>query len=138
MSATRASTNAAAPGGTVTLRHVRRNKGHESISRDSLQNQRLSFKARGVMSVLKSLPSKTIILGVLDLSDPAVERPEEVAARIRRALELVPPERIVVAPDCGMKYLPREVALGKMQAMAAGAAIVRREIENRTGRNEAG
>jgi len=89
-------------------------------------------------SVLKSLPSKTIILGVLDLSDAAVERPEEVAARIRRALEFVPAERIVVAPDCGMKYLPHEVALGKMQAMAAGAAIVRREIEDETGRVAAG
>jgi 5-methyltetrahydropteroyltriglutamate--homocysteine methyltransferase len=80
-------------------------------------------------SVLETLPSKTIILGVLDLSDPEVERPETVAARIRRALAFVPPERIVVAPDCGMKYLAREVAFGKMRAMAAGAAIVRREVE---------
>ena len=71
---------------------------------------------------------KTIILGVLDLSDMAVESPETVAARIRRALDHVPAERLVVAPDCGMKYLPRPVALGKMQAMAAGAALVRREM----------
>ena len=80
-------------------------------------------------SVLKTLPSKTIMLGVLDLSNPAVESPETVAENIRRALAFVPAERIIVAPDCGMKYLPRETAFGKMQAMTAGAAIVRRELE---------
>jgi 5-methyltetrahydropteroyltriglutamate--homocysteine methyltransferase len=80
-------------------------------------------------SVLEKLPDKTIILGVLDLSDIAVETPETVAARIRRALPHVPAERIVVAPDCGLKYLPREVAFGKMCAMAEGARIVRKEIE---------
>jgi len=83
-------------------------------------------------AVLAKLPSKTIILGVLDLSDMKVESPETVAARIRRALPFVPPERIVVAPDCGLKYLPRDVALGKMKAMAAGAAIVRRELQDRS------
>jgi 5-methyltetrahydropteroyltriglutamate--homocysteine methyltransferase len=87
-------------------------------------------------SVLKGLPSKTIILGVLDLSDPAVERPETVAERIRRALKFVPAERIIVAPDCGLKYLARGTAFGKMQAMAAGATMVRRELEtNRLSRN---
>jgi 5-methyltetrahydropteroyltriglutamate--homocysteine methyltransferase len=80
------------------------------------------------LKVLSSLPSKTIILGVIDLSDPAVETPEIVAARIRKALDYVPAERIVVAPDCGMKYLAREVAFGKMQAMVAGAAIMRAEV----------
>ncbi len=79
-------------------------------------------------SVLQKLPSKTILLGVLDLSDMTVETPETVAARIRRALPHIAPNRIVVAPDCGLKYLPREVAYAKMQAMAAGAAIVRREL----------
>ena len=78
-------------------------------------------------AVLEKLPGKTIILGVLDLSDMTVETPETVAARIRRALPHVPAERIVVAPDCGMKYLPREVAFGKMQAMVEGAKIVREE-----------
>jgi 5-methyltetrahydropteroyltriglutamate--homocysteine methyltransferase len=78
--------------------------------------------------VLETLPGKTIILGVLDLSDMKIETPETVAARIRRALPHVPAERIVVAPDCGLKYLPRDVAYGKMRAMAAGAAIVRREL----------
>jgi 5-methyltetrahydropteroyltriglutamate--homocysteine methyltransferase len=79
-------------------------------------------------SVLKTLPGKTIILGTLDLSDMTIETPEQVAARIRRALPHVPVERIVVAPDCGLKYLPREVAFGKMQAMVAGAKIVRAEL----------
>ena len=80
-------------------------------------------------SVLARLPGKTIILGVLDLSDMNVEMPETVAARIRRALPFVPAEKIVVAPDCGLKYLPREVAFGKMRAMVDGAAIVRRELQ---------
>jgi 5-methyltetrahydropteroyltriglutamate--homocysteine methyltransferase len=80
-------------------------------------------------SVLKTLPGKTVILGVLDLSDMKVETPETVAARIRRALPHVSPDRIVVAPDCGMKYLPREVAFGKLKAMVEGAGIVRKELQ---------
>jgi 5-methyltetrahydropteroyltriglutamate--homocysteine methyltransferase len=79
-------------------------------------------------SVLKRLPSKTIILGVLDLSDMNIETPEAVASRIRRALPFVPPARLVIAPDCGLKYLPMDVAFGKMKAMVEGAAIVRREL----------
>jgi 5-methyltetrahydropteroyltriglutamate--homocysteine methyltransferase len=79
-------------------------------------------------SVLEKLPGKTIILGTLDLSDMTVETPETVAARIRRALPHAPAERIVVAPDCGLKYLPRDVAFGKMCAMVEGAKIVRREL----------
>jgi 5-methyltetrahydropteroyltriglutamate--homocysteine methyltransferase len=82
-------------------------------------------------SVLKKLPGKTIILGTLDLSDMAIETPVTVAERIRRALPYVPPERIVVAPDCGMKYLPRDVAFGKICAMVEGAKIVRRELTAR-------
>lgn len=78
-------------------------------------------------AILETLPGKTIILGVLDLSTHEVETPETVAARIRRALPHVPAERIVIAPDCGLKYLPREVAFGKMKAMADGARIVREE-----------
>jgi 5-methyltetrahydropteroyltriglutamate--homocysteine methyltransferase len=76
---------------------------------------------------LQSL-SKTIILGVIDLGDMNVETPETVAARIRRALPYVAPERIIVAPDCGMKYLPRDIAFAKMLAMVEGANIVRREL----------
>ncbi len=79
-------------------------------------------------SVLEKLRGKTIILGVLDLSDAAVETPETVAARIRRALPHVDPENVIVAPDCGLKYLPRDVAFGKMKAMVDGTAIVRREL----------
>src|SRR5215813_12465590 len=79
------------------------------------------------LGVLKKLPSKTIILGVIDLLDMNIETPETVAARIRMALPHVPAERIVIAPDCGMKYLPRDVAFGKMQAMVRGASIVRLE-----------
>jgi 5-methyltetrahydropteroyltriglutamate--homocysteine methyltransferase len=79
-------------------------------------------------AVLEKLPGKTIILGVLDLSDMEVESPETVAGRIRRALAHVPAERVVVAPDCGLKYLPREVAYGKICAMVEGARIVRREL----------
>ena len=79
-------------------------------------------------SVLETLPDKKIILGVLDLSSHQVETADQVAARIRRALPHCPAERIIVAPDCGLKYLPRDVAFGKMKAMADGAAIVRREL----------
>ena len=79
-------------------------------------------------SVLKTLDNKQIILGVIDLADMNVETPEVVAQRIRRALPHAPAENIIVAPDCGMKYLPREVADGKMRAMVGGAAIVRKEI----------
>jgi 5-methyltetrahydropteroyltriglutamate--homocysteine methyltransferase len=79
-------------------------------------------------SVLTSLPGKTIILGVLDLSTHEVESAETVAARIERALPHVPAERIIAAPDCGLKYLPRDVAFGKMSAMVAGAALARERL----------
>jgi 5-methyltetrahydropteroyltriglutamate--homocysteine methyltransferase len=79
-------------------------------------------------SVLKALPGKKILLGVIDLNDMSVETPATVAGRIRRALPYVKAEDIIVAPDCGMKYLPREVADGKLRAMVEGAAIVRREL----------
>ncbi|HEX5432347.1 MAG TPA: hypothetical protein VFW83_10285, partial [Bryobacteraceae bacterium] len=79
-------------------------------------------------SVLEKLPGKTIMLGVLDLSTHEIETPEMVAARIRRALPYISPERIVAAPDCGLKYLPRAVAFGKMKAMAEGARLVRNEL----------
>ncbi len=82
-------------------------------------------------AVLETLPGKTIILGVIDLSDMKVESAETVAARIRKGLKHVDPAKVVVAPDCGMKYLPREVAFGKMVAMVEGARIVRQEIKNR-------
>lgn len=79
-------------------------------------------------SVLSELKGKKIILGVVDLSDPEVETPEMIAERIRRALPYADAKDIVVAPDCGLKYLPRETAFGKMKAMADGARIVREEL----------
>jgi len=79
-------------------------------------------------AVLADLKGKKVILGVLDLSDMAVETPETVAGRIRRALAFVAPQDIVVAPDCGLKYLPRDVAFGKMKAMVEGARIMRAEV----------
>jgi len=80
------------------------------------------------LAVLDRLPTKTIILGVIDLADLAVETPDTVASRIRKALPHVPAERLVIAPDCGMKYLPRNVAFGKLCAMVKGAEIVRKEL----------
>lgn len=80
------------------------------------------------LDVLKTLPTKKIILGVLDLSTDEVETPENVASRIRKALEHVPPQRIIVAPDCGMKYMRREVAFNKLKAMCDGTDIVRSEL----------
>jgi 5-methyltetrahydropteroyltriglutamate--homocysteine methyltransferase len=73
--------------------------------------------------VLRELPDKVIVLGVLDLGSAEAETPEVVAGRIRRALEVLPPERLVVAPDCGMKYLPRELAFRKLEAMVEGARL---------------
>jgi 5-methyltetrahydropteroyltriglutamate--homocysteine methyltransferase len=80
------------------------------------------------LSVLAVLPSKTVILGVLDLSDPNPETPEQVARRIEEALEFIAAERLVLGPDCGMKYLPRDLAFAKLRALAAGAAIVRSRL----------
>jgi 5-methyltetrahydropteroyltriglutamate--homocysteine methyltransferase len=80
------------------------------------------------LAILKALPSKTIVLGVLDLNDMQPEAPEVVAQRIRNALSYVPPERLMIAPDCGMKFLPRDVANRKLRAMVLGAAIVREEV----------
>jgi len=80
-------------------------------------------------AVLKALPNKKVILGVIDLASHEVESPELVASRIRRALPYVEAANLLVAPDCGMKYLPREVAFGKLKAMVAGARQVRRELE---------
>ncbi len=79
-------------------------------------------------AVLEQLPSKRIMLGVINLADMEVETPAIVADRIRRALPHVAAKRLVIAPDCGMKYLPRDIAFGKLKAMVEGTKIVRREI----------
>jgi len=80
------------------------------------------------LGVLKDLSSKKIMLGVINLGDQIVERPDEVATRIRTGLKYVSADRLIPAPDCGMKYLSREVAFGKLKALADGAAIVRKEL----------
>jgi 5-methyltetrahydropteroyltriglutamate--homocysteine methyltransferase len=87
-----------------------------------------SAQPRLDLGVLKDLAGKTIMLGVIDLGSAVIESAEEVAARVRRALDYVPADRLVPAPDCGMKYLPRDVAFGKLKALSEGAAIVRREL----------
>jgi len=80
------------------------------------------------LGVLKDLSSKTIMLGVLDLGDPVIETVAVVADRIRNGLRYVAADRLVVAPDCGMKYMPRATAFGKLKAMCEAAAVVRGEI----------
>ena len=80
------------------------------------------------LGVLKELGKKTVMLGVIDLGTTQVETPQTVAERIRAGLKHVPAERLVVAPDCGMKYLPREAAFSKLVSLVEGARIVRREI----------
>jgi 5-methyltetrahydropteroyltriglutamate--homocysteine methyltransferase len=80
-------------------------------------------------SALEAIAGKTVVVGVLDLSDDApVETPEHVAERIAAALRVIPPERLQVGPDCGMKYLPRDVAFAKLQALVAGAQIARERL----------
>ena len=79
-------------------------------------------------SVLAKLPGKSIMVGCVDLNDVTVETPEQIVARIKRALPYVPKENVILAPDCGMKYLPREVADGKLRAMVAAAGLLRAEF----------
>jgi len=80
------------------------------------------------LAILKAFSTKTIVLGVIDLGDMAIETAEGIADRIREALHVIPPERLMVAPDCGMKYLPRDIAYRKLRAMTLGAAIVRESL----------
>ncbi|OLE39521.1 MAG: 5-methyltetrahydropteroyltriglutamate--homocysteine methyltransferase [Candidatus Rokubacteria bacterium 13_1_20CM_2_70_7] len=79
-------------------------------------------------AVLAKLAGKRIMVGCLDLNDPTVETPETIVARIKRALPYVKPENAILAPDCGMKYLPRQVAFGKMASMVAAAKMLRAEF----------
>jgi 5-methyltetrahydropteroyltriglutamate--homocysteine methyltransferase len=81
------------------------------------------------LTVLQEFSSKTIVLGVLDLNDPQIESPESIAATIRQALRYIPAERLMIAPDCGMKYLPRTIAYQKLRAMTLGTAIVRAALD---------
>jgi 5-methyltetrahydropteroyltriglutamate--homocysteine methyltransferase len=93
--------------------------------------QQISIEAaqpRLDLGVLRELAGKTIMLGVLDLGDDTIETAEAIAGRIREGLRFVAADKLVLAPDCGMKYLRRDTAFGKLKAMAEGAAIVRREL----------
>src|SRR4029078_2670787 len=80
------------------------------------------------LGVLKDLAPKKVMLGVIDLNDPEVETPQKIAERIRAGLKFLPRDKLLPAPDCGMKYLPRATAFGKLKALADGAAIVRKEL----------
>ncbi|RPI30757.1 MAG: 5-methyltetrahydropteroyltriglutamate--homocysteine methyltransferase, partial [Hyphomicrobiaceae bacterium] len=77
------------------------------------------------LGVLRDLARKTVLLGVIDLNDPTAESAETVAERIRAGLQFLPADKLIPAPDCGMKYLPRPLAFAKLKALAEGAAIVR-------------
>jgi 5-methyltetrahydropteroyltriglutamate--homocysteine methyltransferase len=83
------------------------------------------------LATLDGLGDKIVIFGVISMGDPQPETPETVAARIRGALEHIPPERLIPAPDCGMKYIPRDTAFAKLKALAEGTAVVRRELTGR-------
>jgi 5-methyltetrahydropteroyltriglutamate--homocysteine methyltransferase len=95
----------------------------DQVSIEAAQPQSLNLKA-----ALDALATKTIMVGVINLGDETPETPEIVADRIRKALDYIPPERLIAAPDCGLKYLPRASARAKLQALARGAAIVNREL----------
>jgi 5-methyltetrahydropteroyltriglutamate--homocysteine methyltransferase len=108
------------PGGYAFLAELAQSSAQQ-ISIESAQ-------PRIDLGVLGDLAGKKVILGVIDLGDKSIETPEIVAARLRAALKHCAPEQLIAAPDCGMKYLPRATAFGKLKAMVAGAAIVRKEL----------
>ena len=85
-----------------------------------------SAQPRIDLGVLKDLAPKKVMLGVIDLSDPEIETPQKVAERIRAGLKYLPPEKLLPAPDCGMKYLPRATAAAKLAAMVQAAQVLRR------------
>lgn len=87
-----------------------------------------SAQPRIDLGVLKDLAPKKVMLGVIDLNDSEVETPLKIADRIRAGLKYLPPDKLLPAPDCGMKYLPRATAFGKLKALVDGAALVRREL----------
>jgi 5-methyltetrahydropteroyltriglutamate--homocysteine methyltransferase len=95
----------------------------KQVSIEAAQPQSLNLKA-----ALEALATKTIMVGVIDLGNETPETPEMVADRLRKALQYLPPERLIAAPDCGLKYLPRASARAKLRALAAGTAIVNREL----------
>ena len=118
--------------GYAAIVHNRPTSGYSYLGElaacDAKQISIESAQPRLDFGVLAELGGKDVILGSLDLGDSHIESPETVAAHIRAALEFTPAERLTIAPDCGMKYLPRATAIGKLRAMVAGAAIVRAEL----------
>jgi 5-methyltetrahydropteroyltriglutamate--homocysteine methyltransferase len=118
--------------GYAAIVHEKPSDGYPFLAElDSCPADEISIEAaqpRLDPSILEQLSSKRVIIGVLDLNDMDVETPEVVAERVRAALRHIDSERLMVGPDCGMKYLPREVARGKLQALVAGAAQVRAEL----------
>ena len=93
--------------------------------------QQISIEAaqpRLDLGILRDLAGKTVMLGVISLADPAVETPDVVAERLRAGLKYLPPERLIAAPDCGLKYLPRDTAFGKLKSLSAGARMVRESL----------
>jgi 5-methyltetrahydropteroyltriglutamate--homocysteine methyltransferase len=118
--------------GYAAIVHSKPSDGYPFLAElDSCAADEISIEAaqpRLDPSILEQLPSKRVILGVLDLNDLEVETAEVVAERIRAALRHIDPERLMVGPDCGMKYLPREVARGKLRSLAEGAALVRADL----------
>ena len=118
--------------GYAAVVHTRKPTGYSFLPQlaDSIADQ-ISIEAaqpRLDFSVLAELTNKKIVLGVIDLGNPAIETAEEVAGRIRTGLKHVAAKRLIPAPDCGMKYLPREAAFGKLKALSEGARIVRGEL----------
>jgi 5-methyltetrahydropteroyltriglutamate--homocysteine methyltransferase len=118
--------------GYAAIVHEKPSDGYPFLAElDSCPADEISIEAaqpRLDPAILEQLPSKRVILGVLDLNDMAVESAEAVADRLRAALRHIDPERLMVGPDCGMKYLPREVASGKLRALVEGADQVRAEL----------
>ena len=110
--------------GYAAIVHEKPSDGYPFLAElDSCPADEISIEAaqpRLDPSLLEQLPTKRVILGVLDLNDMEVESAEVVADRIRAALEHIDPERLMVGPDCGMKYLPRDVARGKLQRARRG------------------
>ena len=118
--------------GYAAVVHTRKPTGYSFLPQlaDSIADQ-ISIEAAQPdldFGVLAELTRKTIILGVIDLGNPAIESAEEVASRIRTGLDHVPAARLIPAPDCGMKYLARATAFGKLKALSDGARIVRKEL----------
>jgi 5-methyltetrahydropteroyltriglutamate--homocysteine methyltransferase len=95
----------------------------KQVSIEAAQPTSLNLKA-----ALDALATKTIMVGVINLGDETPETPELVAQRIRKALQYISPDRLIAAPDCGLKYLPRASARAKLRALAQGAAIVNKEL----------